>query len=141
MAREDSRQVAGDMVVEPQQPRQILHSSDARRVSTLIPSIPFPHVPVGGRLIHFIPQWQQITTDLWVLEIIGAGYALEFVQNPPPFLGIRKTKVSNLTQLSIMQKEVNSLLEKNAVRLVPTEEAQEGFYSTMFLVPKKNSMK
>ena len=40
-----------------------------------------------------------------------------------------------------MQKEVNSLLEKNAVRLVPTEEAQEGFYSTMFLVPKMNSMK
>ena len=75
-----------------------------------------------------------------MLEIIGAGYALEFVQNPP-FLGIGSTKVSNQNQLSIMQKEVNSILDKNAVWLVTGKEAQEGFYSTMFLVPKKNSMK
>ena len=92
-AGEDTWQVARDVVMEPQQPRQILFSFDARRVSTVITSIPFPHVDVGGRLINFLPHWQQITTDLMVLEIIGAGYALEFVQNPPPpIFGYSKNK-------------------------------------------------
>jgi hypothetical protein len=28
---------------------------------------PFPHIPVGGRLAHFLNQWQLITSDKWVL--------------------------------------------------------------------------
>ena len=37
----------------------------------------------------------------------------------------------------ILQEEINSLLYKGAVRIVPPEEKQNGFYSRYFLVPKK----
>ena len=35
---------------------------------------PFPHLPVGGRLAHFLNQWQLITSDKWVLSVLwGRG--------------------------------------------------------------------
>jgi len=39
-------------------------------------------------------------------------------------------------QAALMQEEVESLLQKGAISLCPN--TLEGFYSTLFLVPKKN---
>lgn len=94
------------------------------------------HIPVGGRLTHFLQEWEQITQDQWVLSIIKDGYKLEFLQKPP-FQGIKKTVVST-KNLDILNLEINSLLEKGAIEKVPVKERMTGFYSTLFLVPKKN---
>ena len=32
--------------------------------------IPKANIPVGGRLCHFLKEWEEITSDKWVLEII-----------------------------------------------------------------------
>ena len=95
-----------------------------------------PNIPVGGRLTHFIKEWEQITQDQWVLSTIKEGYKLEFNQIPP-FLGVKITHAS-AKNLEVLTKEINSLLEKNAIEIVPKQQTQTGFYSTLFVVPKKN---
>ena len=96
----------------------------------------FPEIPVGGRLKFFAKNWQLITQDNWVLSIIKEGYKLEFLQKPP-FLGVKKTVIPH-AQKHCLLKEVNDLLEKNAIEHVANQENQTGFYSTFFLVPKKS---
>ena len=95
-----------------------------------------PEIPVGGRLSFYLENWKKITTDQWVLDIIKNGYKLEFLKIPP-FLGIKPTIVSSQKE-DLIAKEVETLLKKNAIEIVPEREMQSGFYSTLFLVPKKN---
>ena len=95
-----------------------------------------PEIPVGGRLSHFLHAWEKITTDKWVLDVVKHGYKLEFIQKPP-FLGIKPTNVA-LESQAIIKQEIDSLLNKNAIEIVKPVEMHSGFYSTLFLVPKKN---
>ena len=96
----------------------------------------FPHLPVGGRLKFFIDQWEMITDDRWVLSTIKNGLKLEFTQIPN-FTGVKITNAPP-NQMKLIYSEVESLLEKGAIEKVPLQEVMEGFYSTFFLVPKKN---
>ncbi|VDI03539.1 Hypothetical predicted protein [Mytilus galloprovincialis] len=49
-----------------------------------------------------------------------------------------KTHTSvNARNLPIILAEVEDLIEKNAIEIVPQAEIHQGFYSTLFLVPKK----
>jgi hypothetical protein len=72
---------------------------------------------VRGRLAHFLNQWQLITSDKWVLSV----------------LSVTKDPDRNL----LLQEEVHTLLQKGAVELV-NPPLTPGFYSRLFLVPKKN---
>ena len=94
-----------------------------------------PEIPVGDRLTHFQKNWQLITTDKWVLSIIKEGYKLEFIKKPI-FQGIKQTHVS-IENEHIMQEEIDSLMQKNAIEIVPKTNWTTGFYSTLFLVKKK----
>lgn len=96
----------------------------------------FPKIPVGGRLTHFLPEWKKITQEKWVLSVIKEGYKLEFLQKPP-FQGIKSTQ-TNKKNADLLKAEINSLIEKNAIEIVPRLETQSGFYSTLFLVKKKS---
>ena len=63
----------------------------------------FLEIPVGGRLVHFLSKWEQITQDQWVLDIIRDGYKLEF-QKIPPFNGVKATSVPVKQQNLIKKK-------------------------------------
>ena len=52
-------------------------------------------------------------------------------------MGIKQTVV-NAKNIDILDAEIKNLLEKNAIEPVAENQAQCGFYSTLFLVPKKN---
>ncbi len=39
--------------------------------------------PVGGRLSLFLPAWQQITSDQFILGVVREDYSLPFVSPPP----------------------------------------------------------
>lgn len=95
-----------------------------------------PHIPVGGRLQNYIHNWEKITNDQWVLDTIKNGLKIEFMQIPK-FAGIKQTRV-HPERLNVLLGEVETLLEKGVIEPVPTQEIQEGFYSTFFLVTKKN---
>ena len=95
-----------------------------------------PQIPVGGRLRFFLENWKKITDDQWVLSLIEEGYKLEFIQKPPQS-GMKETIVPR-KNLDILNAEVAELLRKDAIEKVPPNERGCGFYSTFFLVPKKN---
>ena len=86
------------------------------RVSIIAKS---PEIPVGGRLAHFLPEWEKITSDKWVLEVIREGYKLEFLEKPP-FLGIKPTNVPQKDQI-LISEEIEKLLQKNAIEVVDPE--------------------
>lgn len=49
-----------------------------------LPILPPDHsTSVGGRISQFLPVWNNITTDRWVLQIIQYGYCLELTSTPP----------------------------------------------------------
>jgi len=79
--------------------------------------------------------WETLTNDRYILDIVTSGYKIEFCTEPfqthPRITLVPKL----LEKREIIQKEVNSLLEKGAIR--PVQEIQGEFISTIFLVPKK----
>ena len=60
---------------------------------------------------------------------------MEFIKKPI-FQGIKQTHVS-IENEHIMQEEIDSLMQKNAIEIVPKTNWTTGFYSTLFLVKKK----
>ena len=90
-------------------------------------------LPVGGRLAHFQKRWEDITEDSWVLSVIRKRYKIPFIRKPflsptPVFL--------RQTESPALEEEVKELLLKGAVEKINPEDP--GFYSRIFLVPKKN---
>ena len=75
-----------------------------------------------------------------MLEVIQKGYAIEFIQNPPTNWGVRCTPVPvNSEVRKVLCQEMQNLLEKNVIHVVPVpvDQVGQGFYSTFFLVQKK----
>ena len=95
--------------------------------------LPQPQIPVGGRLAHFALNWQNITNDQWVLSLIKDSYQIPFKDQPPLS---REPIFFQQSQRRELEEEVTSLLQKGAVEEIQPE--TPGFYSRIFLVPKKN---
>ena len=85
-----------------------------------------------------LDSWERETSDPWVLETVARGYRLQFQQRPPPFTRIRMTTVKDPVQADYLTEEIKSMLEKRAIARVGSHEQRTGFYSTYFLVPKKD---
>ena len=94
-----------------------------------------PHIPVAGRLSHFLPFWRQITSDKWVLEVVALGHSLELLGSPRN--GLVPTKPPSRF-VSAMAEEVASLSQKGAIARVPPDQARNGYCSTYFIVAKKD---
>lgn len=92
---------------------------------------------IAGRLANHAENWEKITKDRWVLDVIK-GYQIEFLrsryQTRRPH-----TPHYNIEQNKLLAEEVRDLLQKGAVSQVEEPENGEGFfYSNLFLVPKKD---
>lgn len=74
----------------------------------------------------------------WVLSTMLQGYRLQFRGRPPPFTGIHPTTVADPLKRGVLRKEISVLLDKNAIRILQPLERQGGYYSTYFVIPKKN---
>jgi hypothetical protein len=90
------------------------------------------HRPVGARLQHFLPNWQAITDDPWILNTVR-GYRLELTStpnqhHPPTPITFNQEKSAALTS------EIHKLLQKQAITQV--ENSPDEFLSPVFLVPK-----
>ena len=100
--------------------------------------LPFPSIPVGGRLSQFSTQWEKRTSDPWVLSIIRGGLELQFKQLPPLSESHIPFSVSSDPHKRLrLSEEVSVLLQKAAIEQVPTSSLGPGFYSRLFLVSKK----
>ena len=92
----------------------------------------------AGRLQYFLKNWETLTRDRWVLETVR-GYKIEFRMNPWQ-QGRPRPLQFNQSQCDLIQQEVAELMMKGAIReIAETSPPEEGiFYSTLFLVPKKD---
>ena len=72
-----------------------------------------------------------------VLNIIKYGYRLQFGHRPQKFAGVIPTAVVP-EQARVMEQEVQTLLVKGAIEIVPLPEKESGFYSRYFIVPKED---
>lgn len=104
-------------------------------VTEVYPPLPYPRrdLPVGGRLGHFAEEWENITQDRWVLSVVRRGYKIPFIKKPTLSLSPQFFKQSTNP---VLEEEVQKLLLKRAVESINPEDP--GFYSRIFLVPKKN---
>ncbi|KAI2655569.1 enzymatic polyprotein [Labeo rohita] len=70
------------------------------------------------------------------LRTVERGYRIQFGAPPPPFNGV-STVVSPEQGLA-MEQEVEILLRKEAIEVVPPHDRESWFYSRYFVVPKKD---
>ena len=90
---------------------------------------------LAGRLANHTCNWQVLTRDKWVLDTVQ-GYALDLISEPHQ-RGQPHTPQYSLEQGRLLEAEVLALLEKGAVSEIQNND-QGGFYSNLFLVPKKD---
>ena len=95
--------------------------------------LPLPNIPVGGRLGHFAQNWANITGDKWVLSVVRRGYKIQFRETPVLY---RDPLFFQQPLSQQLEEEVANLLLKGAVEEIIPE--CPGFYSRIFLIPKKN---
>ena len=99
-----------------------------------LPVLPRPDIPVGGRLAHFVEQWEELTNNKWVLSIVRNRFKIPFKSVPP--LSVVLINLSQSSSL-LLQEEIVELLRKRAVERVQNP-GTPSFYSQLFLVPKTN---
>ena len=101
-------------------------------VSNLFPRRSYPNYPLAGRLKFFVENWRKLTRDPTILRII-TGWEIPFTEKPRQrtFRQFR----SNKPQKNLITAEVESMLEKGAIRKVPYSPDQ--VLSNIFLREKK----
>ena len=108
-------------------------------IPDLCPFSYFENAEIGdtsGRQTQiFLKQMGKITNDQWVLSLIKHGYKLEFLKIHAE-TGVRQTHDSAKHTI-ILNHDVEKILGKIVIEPVPLAELNQGFYSTLFLVPKK----
>ncbi|KAI2651801.1 Transposon Ty3-G Gag-Pol polyprotein [Labeo rohita] len=89
-------------------------------------------------LADYLAAWKLLpNVSAWVLRTVERGYRIQFSAPPLPFNGVFPTVVSPEQGL-VMEQEVETLLRKEAIEVVPPQDGESGFYSRYFIVPKKD---
>ena len=88
---------------------------------------------LAGRLPKFLENWQQLTLDPWVLQVVK-GYYIEFTTAPQQYQAPSEIHTSE-TRCSLIAEEVTELLSKGAIE--ETQAGPNSFISQIFPVEKK----
>ena len=95
-----------------------------------------PGIRVGGRLSEFLPTWEEISDDPYVLSIVREGFRIQLTEPlPNDALRRRTPKLSPLFQQHISD-EISMLLEKGAIEEVRDHPRLS--LSPIFIIPKKS---
>ncbi len=89
-------------------------------------------------LVDYFAAWKLLpNVSQWVLRTVERDYRIQFGSLPPRLNGVNSTLVGP-EQALVMEREVDTLLGKEAIKVVPPHERESGFYSRYFIVPKKD---
>lgn len=101
---------------------------------------------MGGRLSRFSSEWITLSDKDWLQQTIRSGFQIPFHTAPP--LTFSPTPVVAFSQEQVQQLDsaIHDLLQKAAIEIVqPSATCSTnyttstlGFYSSMFVIPKKN---
>ena len=100
--------------------------------STVIPST--GNHKAAGKLQGHLDTWKVITRDPWVVNTIK-GYQIDFLSKPYQRV-IPHTPQYSVEQNQLIEEEVKELIGKEAI--LEVHNPRGGFYSNLFLVPKKD---
>ena len=89
----------------------------------------------AGQIKHHLRQWQNITSDQYILQIV-AGDIIEFDGTPPTSSVYPNNHISN-DSIASVKTEIDYLLAKRV--LVPCEHEINEFISPIFTVPKPDN--
>ncbi|CAJ0958249.1 unnamed protein product [Ranitomeya imitator] len=98
---------------------------------------PVDTIRVGGRLLLFQQAWLSVVHDEWVRDLVSSGYKIEF-SSPPPTRFFPSRLPSSAAQSRALLCAIHSLRQSGVIVPVPEHERFKGFYSNLFVVPKKD---
>ena len=107
---------------------ELLLLRDARLLAVpfLKRNVVFDTLPVGGRIRHYASTWEKLLqVQQWHSNILYHGLSWHWTSFPPSTTNLRFLRLD----------EIQALVDKQA--LVPADPTTPGFYSGMFVVPKK----
>ena len=123
----------------PSPPPSTRHSGRPRLARVQVAAI--PDLPVGGRLSAYWQTWERLGVDPWVVSVVRWGFQLTFTSKPPlttrPVVKSGRPHDPYMNQ--IIQEQFRILLLKEAIEVVQ-EPSSPGFYSRLFVVPKKTGV-
>ena len=90
---------------------------------------------IAGRLKSFYTNWEQITSDPYILSAIS-GYKLEFEIAPPIQTWIPRPFKLNQCEMHAIDIEIQRLIDKGVIEFVDHEVGE--FLSNIFCRPKKD---
>ena len=128
-------------------PLNLVHTNVIANVShacihPTIAQLPFsptltPDSPIGGRVRHYAHNWQVITQDRQILQMV-TGLKVDWQTRPSCSYQCREPKF-NADQTLALDQEVTNLLTKGAIER--TTESHPQFVGHLFLRPKKDGGK
>ena len=84
-----------------------------------------------------IDEWQEITSDKTIIDIVKNGYSIEFKNNTPPEQGsVTYQPTYNAEQRLAIDKEILKLLQAKVIEIVSPQSDQ--FVSPIFTRPKSD---
>ena len=92
------------------------------------------HLPLAGRLKDCISNWEIISENPWILETVQ-GFHLDLISTPH-HLSFPLAVPHSEENMALIDLEIQQMLEKEAIHVVPPEELRQGFVSSIFLVLK-----
>ena len=109
------------------------------RLPVSLPSTSNLELPVGGRLKHFVPQWEEMGANPFILKVLRKGYKIPFKEEVVLTLEpCMESKSSNPVKDQLIEDQFQDLVEKRVLEVVPGPTYSPGFYSIIFTVPKPN---
>jgi len=123
---------------EDEEEEDVAPQADAGMEEETVRLLPLPAAAeapkVGARLADFAPHWQNLLGECRASRTLRDGVGLVFHRHPT--LTRSRIGFSTRNSSSELQSAVDALMEKGAVERVDIEHSL-GFYSRLFLVPKK----
>jgi len=89
----------------------------------------------AGRISLFKLNWKALTQESWVIQTVTEGYHIPLTSVPNQYHHPSNPHLSS-EDIAVLEEETQSLLQKQAISQIPAP--AEGFYSNMFIVPKKD---
>ena len=94
---------------------------------------------MGARLLDFHHEWDTLTTDVFVRSVVRDGYRIELDCLPTlSAVPIPMRLFPGSEKAKALGREIASLLDKQAIEELDPRSLTPGFYSRIFLVPKKD---
>ena len=91
----------------------------------------------AGNIKHCLQNWQEITSDPYILDIVKYGLKLDFLYSPPACKPYEYGR--NNDEKLVISEEIQKLLKKKVIQATIVE--PEDFFSSVFTRPKKDGNK